>query len=514
MKKNLTLKKFLLILLCTVQSFLYAQTQDLFTLASGEYLGFNALFDQKENLYGYIAIYGYGKSSETTKKFEYVLLDKNLNAVARNEFQGEINVLNYYGYIDISNKIILSPSAEELSIWKIGKSVDPSYMVIDPKTNSIAKKIFYDYENGKFQEVKKQKTYMDKYREDRTEKKAKGYNYYSNVSEIKEGGYLGLEYHIYPSYINSNSLIRFDENRKELWRYKYNTSGDRKVGESLFVLDKDAKYIYAILAKSNKKERSFYLIVLDQKTGKEVHSKNISGVSDDTIYSTIGFYANGQQISNSKSFDSKNMRIGYNFVDRKDIGFTRFTLDKNDFSIDTKSISYRPDFEPYLGKISKNGDVGGGYFLLTRDFFIFEDGRTGILTEKYKPEGSYNAPKTTDIVFAYTDKDFKIKEIDVLEKAKSKWSNNDYLFSQYLNDGKDLVFFYKDYAKDKETRKKNWNLFINTIIDGKYKQEIIPITEKDNFEIAPYIAKEGYILLREFNEKEKFNKIRLERLNY
>lgn len=88
-------------------------------------------------------------------------------------------------------------------------------------------------------------------------------------------------------------------------------------------------------------------------------------------------------------------------------------------------------------------------------------------------------------------------------KKKSKWANNDYLFSQYLNGGKDLVFFYKDYAKNAETREKNWTLFINTIIDGKFKQEKIPITEKGNFEIAPYVAKEGYILLREFNEKEK-----------
>ena len=37
--------------------------------------------------YGYVAIYGYGKSGDKTKKFEYVILDKNLNPVANKEFE-------------------------------------------------------------------------------------------------------------------------------------------------------------------------------------------------------------------------------------------------------------------------------------------------------------------------------------------------------------------------------------------------------------------------------------------
>jgi hypothetical protein len=143
------------------------------------------------------------------------------------------------------------------------------------------------------------------------------------------------------------------------------------------------------------------------------------------------------------------------------------------------------------------------------------DGSVGILSEKYKPAGQYNAPKTTDLVYLYTDKDFKIKDLKVLEKEKTKWAvNSDYLFSQYLNGGKDVVFFYRDYQKDEATKQKKWNLFINTVIDGKFKQEIIPISEKDNYQVMPYVAKEGYILLREYNNKDKYNKIRLEKLNY
>ena len=112
------------------------------------------------------------------------------------------------------------------------------------------------------------------------------------------------------------------------------------------------------------------------------------------------------------------------------------------------------------------------------------------------------------------DKEFNLKEVKTFEKEKTKWDNNDYLFSQYLNNGKDVVFFFRDLQKDKETREKNWKLFINTLINGNFKQEVVQISEKDKYTTIPYVAKEGYILLREFNEKDKFNKIRLERLNY
>ena len=146
--------------------------------------------------------------------------------------------------------------------------------------------------------------------------------------------------------------------------------------------------------------------------------------------------------------------------------------------------------------------------------FFLKNGSVGILMEKYKPQGQYSASKTTDLVYIYTNKDFSLNGVQVFEKEKTKWVHSDYLFSQYLNDGKDVVFFYKDRQKDDETKEKNWNLFINTLIDGQFKQEKVQISEKDNYTVIPYVGKEGYILLREFNEKEKFNKIRLERLNY
>ncbi len=255
-------------------------------------------------------------------------------------------------------------------------------------------------------------------------------------------------------------------------------------------------------------------MVLDMKTGKETSNKPVTGLSDDTIDRIDSFYSGYRKIDNDKTFDDKVVLLGRNYDDSESVGFARMILNKSDFSVDTKAINYEPNISAFLPKVNRNGIVENGYMLQTKDMYFMNDGSVGILSEKYKPATQYTAPKTTDLVYIYTDKDFKVKNVQVFEKEKSKWVNSDYLFSQYLNGGKDVVFFYRDYQKDEVTKQKRWNLFINTIIDGKFKQEIIPISEKDNYIVTPYVGKEGYILLREYNEKEKFNKIRLEKLNY
>ncbi|MFP3599748.1 hypothetical protein SB679_23815, partial [Chryseobacterium sp. SIMBA_029] len=91
------------------------------------------------------------KSGEKTKKFEYVILDKNLNPVANKEFEGDITAASYKGYVDFKGQIILKPSIMDYSLIKNKELFTPISMVIDPKTNTIKRKIYYDYqEDGTF----------------------------------------------------------------------------------------------------------------------------------------------------------------------------------------------------------------------------------------------------------------------------------------------------------------------------------------------------------------------------
>ena len=509
------MKKICFLVLGLTQTFAFSQTQDLAALASGQNIGMNALFDSKDNLYGYVSMYSLGKTDKKTQKFEYVLLDKNLNPVANKEFEANLLVANYLGYVDFKGQIILQPSEFNYMQAFSKDAARPVSMVIDPKTNTVKPKVYYDYlENGTFVEITQPKSFRDERKENRAEKKDKGYNYVSSVGEIKEGGFIAVEYNDYGRYVNKNSLIKFDENKKEIWRYSYNTDGNKKVFSDLTILDKDDNKIYGILRKVNDDDKTFSLLVIDMKTGKELSNKPISGLSPETIYNIDNLYASGRRIDNDKTFDDKIVLLGRNYISKNDRGFARMMLDKNSYTVDFKELNYKPALSNHIPRLSADGGVENGYFLQTKDAYFLSDGSVGILAEKFKPEGQYNAPKTTDLVYINTDKDFNVKDVQIFEKEKSRWVNSDYLFSQYLNNGKDVVFFFRDYQKDQVTKEKKWNLFINTVVDGKFKQEIIPISQKDNFIVTPYLGKEGYILLREFNEKEKFNKIRLERLNY
>lgn len=509
------MKKLYFLFFFISQIFAFGQSQNLAALAQGEYVAFNALFDQKENLFGYFTLYSYGKSGDKTKKFEYVILDKNLNPIANKEFEGDITANRYFAYMDFNGKIILKPSEIDYYVLKNKDFFIPRSKEISLQDNTITNKLYYDYKDGAFAEMAEPKSYKTDQKEERAEKKEKGYNYVSYVSEIKEGGFVALEFNNYGNYINNNNLIKFNEKQKEIWRYQYNTSGNKKVNESLTILDKDENYIYTLLQNNDKKNKTFQLLILDMKTGKEVYKQPVTGLTPNTLDAINSFntYSFGK-IDNNKTFDDKIVILGRTYNDdMRATGFSRMIIDKKTFAMDTKEIAYE-SLKPSVKNIDAYGYVEMGYFLDPRDAYFMKDGSIGILMEKYKPEGQYSAPKTTDLVYLFTDKDFKVSEVKIFEKEKTKWANSDYLFSQYLNDGEDVVFFYRDFQKDAVTKQKNWNLYINTLIGGKFNQEMVPISAKDDFLVYPYVGKEGYILLREMNEKEKFNKIRLERLNY
>lgn len=494
----------------------FAQTRDLISLAEGDFLGMNALFKENGDLFGYIAVYNYGKSGDKTKKFEYVMLDKNLNPFANKTFDGDITAGDYSGYINFDGKIVLRPTMLDLRYVNKDNAYTPSAMVINLNDNTIKRKVFYDYDHGKFIEKVQHDSWEQSHKENKEEKKENGFNYVATVNEIKEGGYLVSDCEDHGAYETHNRIMRYDEDKKLLWSYEYNKTGSKKQSDLLYFISKDENYYYGILIETNKHtDNRFFLLVIDMKTGKELKKKQIEG-SPLSLLKVLKFNTLSYgQLRNRKSFDDKIVLVGRTGPGYDSYtGISRLVIDKKTLDVSFKMLLYEDDFKPYIPKINALGHVEKGYFLEPRDIFFMKDGSIGMLFEKYKLPGEFSAQKTTDLVYIYTDKDFKMSGAKILEKEKSKWQNSDYLFSQTLNDGKDIVFFYRDFEKNDETKDRNWNLYINTLINGNFKQEMIPISSKGDFVIFPYIAKEGYILLQEFNKKAKYNQVRLERLNY
>ncbi|MES2813177.1 MAG: hypothetical protein V4670_11955 [Bacteroidota bacterium] len=508
------MKKFLLLICFVAQFSATSQTQDLARLASGEYLGFNAVYDNNEELFGYVALYGYGKSSDKTKKFEYVILDKNLNPVANNQFEGDITAADYYAYMDFRNNIVLRPSRIDYLSVKQKDLFTPSLMIINVKDNTISKKTYYDFADGAIKESFENKNWNQERKENKEEKKLKGYNYVSSVYEIKEGGFLVLEFNDYGKYINNNSLIKLNEDRKEVWKYSYNKSGDKKNKVNFRLIDKDENYIYAFLNTEIEEDKKYELLIIDMKTGAEIKKVQIKKFNEKTLDEISYLYSNNREIINQKTFDNKIVMVGVFYSgSNENLGFARLLIDKKTFEIDQQAFLFS-DLTSYLPNINRNGDLESGYKLSPRDLFFLSDGSVGVLTEKFKPYDGWTVEKSEDLIYIYTDKDFKVKGTKVFDKEKSKYFTSDYLFSQYINEGKDVVFFYRDYQKNKETKESNWKLFVNTLIDGKFNQEMIPMSLKNNFYISIYRAKEGFVLFQEANYKEKQYKIRLEKMNY
>lgn len=514
------MKKIICLLVLACSSVSFSQISDLASLSTGSYVAFSPLFNKEEQLFGYLALFNKGKESETTNKFEYVYLDKNLNKVANKDFSAENSVAYYSSSINSKGQIELIPKLSYInSTSQLKKTIIPKRKVINIKENSITKKEEVCYEDKKFVDCGDNKTVGEYTKETKKERKENGYNYYSDVTILNDGTNLVYEYKYEKENDFDNAFIKFDKENKEVWRYEFNKDMKKKEKQYINVLYFDDDYVYLTEFTDLKKNDLYKLLKIDLKTGEKIVNKEITGYSKSSIESLRRMVSSDYYITNKKEFDDKLILIGKSVFDKYNAyvttGFFRLIIDKKTNEVTFTDLPFL-SAKPFLKEIKETGNVENGYNLSIRDLHILKDGSVGLLFEKCKAGASFAngyVPKTTDLVYFSTNKDFKLTEVKIFEKEKTKGSySSDYLFSQYINDGKDVAFFYRDYQKDEEGDK-NWNLFINTIKDGIFSQEKIKISSKEN-SIIPYIAKEGYILLREYNKKAEYNGIRLEKLNY
>jgi hypothetical protein len=226
---------------------------------------------------------------------------------------------------------------------------------------------------------------------------------------------------------------------------------------------------------------------------------------------------------NFSDFDKLN-----EFELKQNLGFYKIVLDENGKEIENKHVKWKE----FLSKIDvdENGEVEKKFLLRPTKFFFFKDGSISIINEKYKPErkgvfiplpvigtitslATQSAQKTTDFVIFNMDASFKLTAINTIKKDLTKYNSSDYLFSQYIDEDSGAVFFYDNVISDEKTKEKSVILGITRLMNGEIEEEKIPIFSKKKYSIKPFPAKEGYIMLWEFNEKDKYNQIRLEKIN-
>src|SRR5690606_3849390 len=324
-------------------------------------------------------------------------------------------------------------------------------------------------------------------------------------------GFFVVENYKYKKGFNEKSFKLNDRNKNLLWTYDFNLSGTKKNWKEFSVLTiNDGIIIGGIAKRSSIKYVDEYSIVgIDAQNGKQLFEYPFE--NHDSEFSHTVFIKNyGDKIyimGNYSPYSKKD------FVWERNLGIYRIELDKNGTEVAKK---YYP-WQEFTGDLETNkyGKAEKGYYLTPLRYFIFKDGSFSHLTEKFKDNSAmgYGTIKSTDFVLFNFDKNGNLIGKNVIEKDKTKAVKNDFLFHQYIKDDNGIVFFFRDYKKDDETKDKNWVLGINTIINGSFNEEVIPMTS-DEFAIFPIPAKEGYILLNEYNRKKEINQIRLERLNY
>ncbi|AOW19267.1 DUF6770 family protein [Urechidicola croceus] len=490
------MKKLIVVLTLIISTtFSQAQVSNLANLASGKLKRFSPIYEPNNDVYGYFALYFNDQISADEEKYEYVILDKNLNKVANGEF------------IDVTYKKLLS---KFYSPDKIGNKLflTKKYMSYDAHVSFLSNRIlnldnntvsepFYFKEN-EFVEGNKDADGLRK-----IEKKIP----FMNIPLAVNDGFLLLETEKNTQIKSKATAVRYyDVEKNKIWEHNFDF-GKKKVKYYLSEFDKENLFF------------TFYTDINGQMVNIRRYDVATGEMKFD--YLLEDKYAEYNHVYNIKQLDGNTIitgkispykTSGYDY--KKAAGLFKIVIDGEGNEIFKKYFLWE-DANKFV-EMNEKGKLEGGYRLLAKDYFIFNDGKISVLTEKLKSGYNIllgNMIKTTDFVLLEFDQDFVLNDMKVLEKDLSKWSSSDYLYSQYLNEENDAVFFYQDYQQESDSKEKNWVLGIVALINGEMNHEKIPMSS-DNHYIYPYVAKEGYILLRELNKDAEFDEIRLEKLNY
>lgn len=492
---------------------MYSQIQDLAKLAEGKIVYSSNLYDSNENLYGYFYLYERDANSQF-KTMEYVFLDKNLNKISNKEFKIKLfkNVFStYYECTLMGDYLILNKYYYYTSGFiSTSKPLLTTFQTISLKDNTVSAE--YNYEDGQFKE------FIADF--DNMKKVYKGIETKSYVNGFNNGAFKGFfitEDHQKKSYLEKEIKF-FNENRELVWKYEYNPTGNENNYNSFHFLHVNKNTIYVAVPKMNNSNWmnplviQYAIVALDMKTGQKKYEYILENKQSE--------YSHTLRV---KEIDSE-LYITGNFSPYKtsdfsldqNLGFYKIVLDDKGKELEKKYSTWA-NFDSQL-KVDKRGRVDGNYRLKPINTFFFKDGSVSFLTEKYKIDNFHQGmAANTDFILFNMKPDFTPGEVKTIKKEKS-YMNDNFLFSQYIKDQTGAVFFFYDVVQGafQSAFTDNQKVFlgINTILNGKLTEEKIPLTAKKKYSIIPHPAKEGYIMLREYNENDKYNQVRLEKLNY
>ncbi|CAI8840388.1 hypothetical protein [Chryseobacterium sp. IT-36CA2] len=495
------MKKITCLMLGLFYGLFHSQTQDLATIAQGKYLGLQSISDNEKNLFGYMALYDLGKTENDKKKnkLEYFLFDKNLNSLSTGNFESDETAVEYYPYLNSKKQLIITPSFKLHDYAFDNSFYVPSDFIIDLHDYQIKKKDKLEYDGTNLTSISSSKTNRELKDDNKDLKKEKGYKLYSEIVELDNGQTVISEFKDAKNGFKDIKVSLFSKDHQKLWEYPFFDKDHKNNSVKFKIANYDDDVLIAKIFKYQEGDPEYYFMVFDMKTGKVLNQ--LPFPYETHLYISLNSV---DGIINSKYNTDKTLTslLKYSGSSSNIEGFVKLTYDKTRNQLSFNETNFQDHYkdhkdieelkEPFD---SKDLDIKSVNFLQNNDVFV--------ILQKINRRNN----DVSDLVVMDYDPDMNLRNIKTYPSQK----NSTYLFSQYLNDKKDIAFFYAN--TEKKNKEKKWSLYINTFINGQFKQEVLPMSSENNF-VIPYNAKEGYILLQELNEKEKYNKIRLERLNY
>lgn len=516
----------------------FSQTTKLSALSSATFTDSRVVFDENNEVYGYLFLFEKDKISKKLMKYELVLLDKNLNKVATLEYEQGLYTSMW---VDFTSAIYYVKKQGDNLYFLVAQSYEGSEElmkelirykgvsalgVIDLKTFKL-KEGFY----SNFNEIvvgspiyDMNKSAAEIMKDAEIYKMMKILNQGILVSDLSYQSELLSAFMNKPRKDHQKAYNFFDFNYKKLWTLKVNENVKSKSFFDYSYLksnNKDIVFKKVFYEKRKDSNPDVTYLFVDILNGKQKFEINFSSTKEILEINDILFLDN-QIIFIASVYDYDKKGV-YSYNEKR--GIARISFDRTTGKQITRNDLKWSDLSSKL-QIDENGKIKEEGYIQFLEFKTLNDGKIIAVGEGYKPEKSTKILDLYGFVFSET---FKVIDFLKVDKFKNKISNVDaygnylenidafdYMYSQDIENDNHL-FFYSDNEKEGISAKRNpnWVLGIVSYIDGKFQTQKIPLTTKKG-QINPIIAKKGYILLNETfkDKKDKDNELRLEKIDY
>jgi hypothetical protein len=270
------------------------------------------------------------------------------------------------------------------------------------------------------------------------------------------------------------------------------------------------------------------LVVHTVANGKELFRIPVATPKYNLSLSEVFFDKAKQQFTVFGEYFNK----GDNVIKGESQGFSTVILDMTG-----KIISERTNAWSDIAKMvpAKDKEAFDDRDIIFHEYVKTSDGEIFAIGEQYKKGGTPMSAKLNifDMVVLQFNADYSIKKVHVFEKDKNSFSLGsgmlfstkmlsyvakayggfDFVFSQISPDKSTFVVSYVNYDRERGEKGKNVLGSIIYTPEKTFAVDKLTLNRKSS-KYFVYRAKEGYVLVSEYFEKEKRLDSRLEKLNY